>query len=109
MGEVTWRDYEAACYGCLLVKPSIDHVHTQPNIFYPGETYVPVRWDFQDLAETCRYYLEHPEEANRIIQNARRAYLNYFEERKFLTQLEQDILSLAPDPVIPEAPSSSKP
>ncbi|PSB30425.1 glycosyltransferase [Stenomitos frigidus] len=98
-GETTWRDYEAVCYGCLLVKPSMDHMDTQPNIYIPHETYVPVRWDFSDLEETCRYYLEHPEEADRIIQNARRVYQNYFKQGTFVKTIGQllqvETLSLA--------------
>ncbi|HEY9818499.1 MAG TPA: glycosyltransferase [Candidatus Obscuribacterales bacterium] len=98
-GEITWRDYEAACHGCLLIKPSVDHIDTRPNIFYPGKTYVPVRWDFQDLEEKCRYYLENPDEANQIIQNARQAYMQYFENQEFINTMERDILSQAPTPI----------
>lgn len=83
-GEVTWRDYEAACYGCLLIKPSVDHIDTNPNIFFPGETYVPVRWDFQDLEEKCIYYLTHPDEAARIVRNARQVYAKFFHEKEFV-------------------------
>lgn len=83
-GEITWRDYEAACHGCLLIKPLIDHVDTHPNIFFPDETYVPVRWDFQDLEEKCRFYLECPDEAARIIENARNAYEKFFQKREFV-------------------------
>ncbi|NET58106.1 MAG: glycosyltransferase family 1 protein, partial [Symploca sp. SIO2E6] len=37
-GENCWRDFEAVCYDCLLVKPSMAHIDTQPNIFIEGET-----------------------------------------------------------------------
>jgi hypothetical protein len=43
-GEVCFRDYEAVAAGCLLVKPSMDHVRTQPDIYRAGQTYVSVRW-----------------------------------------------------------------
>ncbi|MBF2075582.1 MAG: glycosyltransferase family 1 protein [Synechococcales cyanobacterium C42_A2020_086] len=87
--ETTWRDYEAICYGCLLVKPEMDHLATQPNIYIPNETYVPVRWDFQDLEEKCQYYLEHPEEANRIIANARQVYMDYFKRGEFVKTIQE--------------------
>jgi len=77
-GEICYRDFEAVCLGCLLVKPSVSHLRTEPDIFRGGETYVPVRWDLTDLEEKCRYYLQNPEEAERIIQNARTAYESYF-------------------------------
>lgn len=81
-GELNWRDFEAVCYGALLVKPTVEHIDTKPNIFIPGETYVPVRWDFADLAEQCRYYLQRPQEMARIAQNAQRLYLSYFEQHQ---------------------------
>ncbi|MGB6167990.1 MAG: glycosyltransferase [Geitlerinemataceae cyanobacterium] len=96
-GETCWRDFEAICYDCLLVKPSMEYLDTEPNIFIPGETYVPVRWDFADLEEKCRYYLENPEKADRIIQNARRVYTDYFKQGKFtqaIGSLIQDSRSL---------------
>jgi hypothetical protein len=70
-GEICWRDFEAVLSGCLLVKPDVSHIQTTPNIFIPGETYVPVRWDFSDLAEQCERYLEDETERRRI---AARAY-----------------------------------
>jgi Glycosyl transferases group 1 len=81
-GELSWRDFEAVCYGALLVKPSVEHIETEPNIFIPGETYVAVQWDFSDLAEQCRYYLQHPQEMARIAQNAQRLYRSYFERHQ---------------------------
>lgn len=83
-GETTWRDYEAICYGDLLIKPQMDHVDTKPFIYYANETYVPIKWDLSDLEEKCRYYLDHPEEANRIIQNARQVFKSYFTEGEFI-------------------------
>ncbi|MDY6936576.1 MAG: glycosyltransferase [Cyanobacteriota bacterium] len=91
-GETCWRDFEAICNDSLLVKPSMAHLDTQPNIFVENETYVPVRWDFADLEEKCRHYLEHPEEAARIIKNARQVYTDYLERGGFARTLE-DILS----------------
>ncbi len=90
-GETCWRDFEAVCYGCLLIKPSMAHIDTKPNIFIEGETYVSVRWDFADLQEKCRYYLENPDEATQIVENARRVYTTYFEQREFVKTIEQVI------------------
>jgi len=83
-GETTWRDYEAVCNSCLLIKPSMEHIDTAPNIYYANETYVPVNWDFSDLEEKCSYYLHNPDEAARIITNARRVLGNYFEKKEFV-------------------------
>lgn len=82
-GETTWRDYEAICYECLLIKPDMSHVDTSPNIYYPNETYVPVKWDFSDLEEKCAYYLANSTEQDRIIANAQRLLKDYFLQKKF--------------------------
>jgi len=71
-GEACGRDVEATICGCLLIKPDMSHLRTYPNIFVPGETYIPVRWDYADLAETCAYYLDRETERARIADNAYR-------------------------------------
>lgn len=91
-GESCWRDFEAICYNCLLVKPSMAHLDIHPNLFIEGETYVPVAWDFSDLTEKCQYYLDNPQEANRIIKNARQAYENYFKNHEFVNFIQKLIV-----------------
>jgi Glycosyl transferases group 1 len=83
-GETTWRDYEAVCYNCLLIKPDMSHIATAPDIYDPYETYVPVKWDFSDLEEKCAYYLANPQEADRIVKNARRSLEDYFLKAEFV-------------------------
>lgn len=73
-GEVCFRDFEAVRAGSLLVKPDMSHLRTWPDIFVPGETYVPVRWDGSDLEETISYYLENEGERNRIVAEAHRSF-----------------------------------
>lgn len=69
-GEVCWRDFEAILAGALLIKPSMSHIVTHPNIYVPYETYVPVRWDFSDLEAQCMRYLDDESERRRITANA---------------------------------------
>lgn len=69
-GEICWRDFEAVLSGCLLIKPDMGHVETTPNIFVAGETYVPVRWDYADLAECCERYLVNEPARRRITERA---------------------------------------
>lgn len=82
-GELCWRDFEAVLMGSLLVKPDVGHVHTEPNIFIPGETYVPVRWDYSDLAEVCARYLSEEEERNRVTAQAYRVLSEYYSGSAF--------------------------
>lgn len=83
-GELCFRDYEAVACGALLVKPSMEHLKTSPDIFVPNETYVPVKWDLSDLEEKCRHYLAHPGEARRIAAQAHRVLRRYFERADFV-------------------------
>ncbi len=88
-GEVCYRDFEAILSGALLIKPSMEHLVTHPNIYIPYETYVPTKVDFSDLNDICRYYLLHENERERIARNALRAYSDYFEKNIFLGQVRE--------------------
>jgi len=83
-GELCWRDFETVLMGCLLVKPDMSHIRTEPNIFVPGETYVPVRWDFNDLAEVCARYLSDDQARNTIVTRAYQVLSEYYSSFGFL-------------------------
>ncbi len=93
-GELCWRDFETVLMGCLLVKPDMSHIRTEPNIFIPGVTYVPVKWDFSDLAEVCAKYLADDEARIAITQRAYQALSDYYAEFGFLKSL-RNILARA--------------
>ena len=71
-GELCWRDFEAIRAGCLLVKPDTGHIRTDPDLFVPGITYVPVRWDFADLEQACLPYLRDEERRVAMVEEAQR-------------------------------------
>ena len=83
-GEVCFRDFEIVACGALLFKPDMTHISIKPDIFRPNETYVPIKWDFSDLAEKVDYYIAHPSEAKRIAVAGRRRLLEYFRQNEFL-------------------------
>jgi Glycosyl transferases group 1 len=83
-GEVCARDYEIVACGALLFKPDMNHVQTNPDIFIANETYIPLRWDFSDLADKVNYYISRPNEAKRIAIAGQQCLLKYFERRQFL-------------------------
>jgi len=86
-GEVCWRDYEAIMCGALLIKPDMAHVKTEPNIFIPFETYIPVAWDFSDLEEKVTYYLENTTAREKIIQSAYDVLQSYIRDKVFINQV----------------------
>jgi Glycosyl transferases group 1 len=69
-GEICWRDFEAIICRCLLLKPDVSHLSTCPQIFIPYVTYVPIKWDFSDLEEKCRYYASNDSERSQITKAA---------------------------------------
>jgi len=94
LGEICHRDFEIIAAGALLVKPPMEHLITNPNIYIPNETYVPVKPDFRDLYKTCRYFLENEDKRRQIAQNALNAYRAYFEKEQFVSQICNIVSSL---------------
>lgn len=86
-GEVCFRDYEAIAAGALLIKPDMSHLQTEPDIYIPNQTYVPVAWDYSDAADVIERYLSDPSECKRIISNARHALLKYDRQDHFVDTL----------------------
>jgi hypothetical protein len=88
-GEVCFRDHEALAAGAVLVKPSMAHVETRPDIYVDHETYVPLRWDLADLEEVVRRCLEDPRRSRRIAENGRRRLADYFERGGFVADVRR--------------------
>jgi hypothetical protein len=88
-GEICWRDFEAVLMGSLLVKPDMSHLCTEPNIFIPGETYVPVRWDFSDLAEVCVRWLADDRARTRVTTRAYEVLTHYYSDLGLLKCLRR--------------------
>jgi hypothetical protein len=76
-GELCLRDVEAICAGALLLKPSVEHLQTSPDLYQPYKTYVPLKWDLSDLPEKVSHYLAHADESRRIVRTAHETLLQY--------------------------------
>ena len=87
-GEICWRDYEAIAMGSLLFKPNMGHLTTNPDIFCPYETYIPIAWDFSDFKDKFIYYLERPKEIERIASNAYQVCHQYLKNGLFLNHVD---------------------
>ena len=78
MGELCYRDLELIKWGCLLIKPDMDKVITEPDFFKPMETYVPVKPDWSDLNETIHKVLANFKDYEYIILNARQKVVEMY-------------------------------
>lgn len=90
-GAICPKEYEAIMKGCLVIKPTIEHINIFPDVLIPNETYVPVKWDLSDLEEKLVYYLEHEEERNRIIERACSVYREAMTADVFVNRVRQII------------------
>ena len=88
-GEVCWRDYEAVFSGALLIKPDMSHMETNPDVFVANETYVPIRWDFDDLEDAVATYLANEARRLEIARNAYAAMHAWAREARFVEQLDR--------------------
>ncbi|MEM7806628.1 MAG: glycosyltransferase [Planctomycetota bacterium] len=76
-GEICYRDLEAIAAGCVLVKPTMEHVRSKPDLYEPGVTYLPCRLDFADLPTVISRALADPESMDAVAATARKRLVDY--------------------------------
>ena len=76
-GEICYRDFETILAGTLLLKPSMEHLHTYPDFYVKDETYVSFKWDFSDFDEKINSLMGNPDTINKICLQAQERY-KYF-------------------------------
>ena len=93
-GEICYKDFEIILAGALLIKPSMNHLETFPNVYLSERTYLPVKWDLSDLSMTIERALTEPDLCKNISTNAAEVYLSlYNDSERFCTHF-LDILKV---------------
>ena len=69
MGEVCFRDFESIATNTILIKPNMDIVITEPNIYIDKKTYFGVEYDWSNLNEVIDEILSNFEEYNEMINS----------------------------------------
>ncbi|MGB5864559.1 MAG: glycosyltransferase [Sulfitobacter sp.] len=88
-GELCWRDFECILCGAVLVKPDMSHLRTAPDLFVPGETCLPVAWNFSDLGSVCAPYLADEAMRREMADKARARLFSALEEAWFLKRFSE--------------------
>lgn len=91
-GEPCYRDMECFINGSILVKPSMEHCDTFPNVYLPHKTYVPVRWDFEDLETIINKIDNEYEKFTKIARQGQRLYRDYLDNPDHFVNHFIDIL-----------------
>lgn len=87
-GELCWRDIEAIVSGTVMIKQDMNHLETLPDLYVPGETYLPVRWDFADLEEVIEKALANELDCARIARTAYDRTARYIREDRFVEDMK---------------------
>lgn len=86
-GELCWRDIEGVLAGAVLIKPDMSHLKTLPDIYQPGVTYLPVKWDFSDLEDVVRGALADEDLCRTLTTNAYRVISDYVKDARFVDDM----------------------
>lgn len=76
-GEICQRDFEAFTYGNLLLKPDVEYIESFPNWYIKYETYVPVKWNFEDLCDIVEDIQRDRNKYIDIAKNGQERFLHY--------------------------------
>jgi hypothetical protein len=64
----------------VMPEPKYETWHMEGRLI-PGYHYMAIKDDYSDLEEKLKYYIEHPEEAEKITKNAN-SYIKKFTDKK---------------------------
>ena len=92
-GEVCYRDFESFISGAVLVKPSMNHLTTYPDVYQEGETYMPVSWQLHDLKDKLEYALDNYNLLKQIAKNGQENYQKAANDGEGFVEVIKNILS----------------
>ena len=94
-GEICYRDFEAIYSGSLLLKPSMSHVETWPDLYLENKTYLPCDWDLENLINIINNFDQT--KANEITENARKLYSSHLNNNSGVHQFTKRLKFLIKD------------
>jgi hypothetical protein len=79
-GEICYRDFETIKSGALLIKPSMDHIETFPDVYINNETYISVGWNLEGLEDVLIDVQSNYIKYLHIVENAQNVYKSAIED-----------------------------
>jgi hypothetical protein len=76
-GEITLKDFEVFLTGGMLLKPSLDHMSTWPNLFEENVTYLSHDWDLSNVTERIDWAIENSSERLEIAHQGQQRYIDH--------------------------------
>jgi hypothetical protein len=91
-GEICYRDFETFISGSVLIKPSMSHMVTFPNIYIPEKTYVPVAWNMRGTEQLLEQLIVNYHEVKQIGRLGQEIYKHAVDDvQGFIDQLKKNI------------------
>jgi hypothetical protein len=90
-GEICYRDFEAFIFGSVLLKPSMEHLITFPDVYIENESYISLKWDMSDLKE--KLYFINNSDQREIAQNAQKKFMNIITDcHQFIEHFKKNLI-----------------
>jgi len=80
-GEICYRDFEAFAAGAALIKPSMDHINTWPNLYLKEVSYLPIPWKIEDAIERICDLVGDDKVLKVIAQRGQELYANLWNKK----------------------------
>ncbi len=71
-GEVCYKEFEATVAGASFIMPNMSNILTWPNLYIPGETYLPIDWDLKNFEEIYYKLLDDDQLRLELVNNAQK-------------------------------------
>lgn len=88
-GEIAPRDIESAMVGSVLIKPTMDHLETIPDIYVPDPhneaTFVSCDWEYNNIQEKIEGVLgQFKTKQEHLVNNMKQAFVKEYDPMKLV-------------------------
>lgn len=92
-GEICYRDFEIFIAGALMIKPSLSHLITYPNVYVENETYIPISWEMTELQQIMENVIDNYSDNIQIAVNGQNAFIKAITDGEGFIQHLKNIIT----------------